>query len=134
VGDSARLTLSDQASVYNANGQPERWGELTYTWDALGRLSDVQDKGTPLARYTYDHRGLRVTKSVGQGADPNTTHTTHTLYSEDHSPQAELDAQGATRPPPGLITHNTKGGEIYSGQSGEISTGVDRWTGIPRAH
>ncbi len=95
VGDSARLTLSDQASAYNANGQPERWGERAYTWDALGRLSEVQDKGTPLARYTYDHRGLRVSKSLGQGADPHTTytpHTTHTLYSEDHSPQAELDA------------------------------------------
>jgi hypothetical protein len=89
-GDSARLSLPGQ-SAYNANGQPERWGQRGYTWDALGRLSGVQEQGTPLARYTYDHPGLRVAKAVGEGADQPSTHT---LYSQDHSPQAELDSEG----------------------------------------
>ena len=42
-----------------------------------------------------------------------------------HQTPTRQTTQGATRPSPGLITHTTTGGEIYSGQSGEISTGVD---------
>ena len=90
-GNSARLSLPGQASAYSANGQPERWGQRSYTWDALGRLSHVRQGDQELARYTYDHRGLRVGKSMGEGADQTTFHT---LYSQDHSPQAELDSEG----------------------------------------
>ncbi len=45
--------------------------------------------------------------------------------SKTHQTPPQQTTKGATRPPHGLITHTTTGGEIYSGQSEEISTGVD---------
>jgi RHS repeat-associated protein len=92
--DSHRLSGSgpgNQATTYNANGQPERVGSREYVWDALGRLIEVREETRPIARYQYDHRGLRVGKQVGQ----STTHTTtQTLYDESRQTLAELDAQG----------------------------------------
>ncbi len=72
---------------YTASGQPERWGDREYDWDARGRLIEVREHGNVLARYRYDHRGLRNTRQVGN-------HTTHTLYDEHRQPLAELDADG----------------------------------------
>ena len=69
-------------------GTPQ--GPRRYSWDALGHLTQVSqgDNAEPLlARYAYDHRGLRTTKSVNQN-------TTHTLYNESRQPLAELNAQG----------------------------------------
>lgn len=72
---------------YTASGQPERWGDREYDWDARGRLVEVRAHGKVLARYRYDHRGLRNTRQVGE-------RTTHTVYDEHRQPLAELDADG----------------------------------------
>lgn len=85
--DSHRLNLNAQPTAYNTNGQPERVGRREFVWDALGRLTEVREEAMPRAQYRYDHRGLRISKTVG----PNTTHT---LYDESRQPLAELDAQG----------------------------------------
>ncbi len=72
---------------YSASGQPERWGDRDYEWDARGRLIEVREQGAVLARYRYDHRGLRNTRQLGD-------RTLHTLYDEHRQPLAELDADG----------------------------------------
>src|SRR5690606_25924487 len=72
---------------YTASGQPERWGDREYGWDARGRLVEVRAHGKVLARYRYDHRGLRNTRLVGE-------RTTHTVYDEHRQPLADLDADG----------------------------------------
>src|SRR5690606_11883716 len=88
---SHRLQPQGQASTYNANGQPEQVGQREYVWDALGRLTEVREEEKPLARYRYDHRGLRIGKQVMSAhADIDT----HTLYNESRQLLAELDAQG----------------------------------------
>jgi RHS repeat-associated protein len=84
-------------SAYNANGQPERLGQREYVWDALGRLVEVREKTKPLARYQYDHRGLRISKTVGSAVNKgaqNTEFTQFTLYDESRQPLAELNGQG----------------------------------------
>ncbi|WP_010109431.1 hypothetical protein, partial [Verminephrobacter aporrectodeae] len=35
---------------YDANGQPTQIGQREYQWDALGKLTEVREKGTSLAR------------------------------------------------------------------------------------
>ncbi|WP_158270477.1 RHS repeat-associated core domain-containing protein [Limnohabitans sp. Jir72] len=84
------------ATTYNLNGQPEQVGTAQgprrYNWDALGRLTQVRQGDQALARYAYDHRGLRTTKTVSGSGSANTT--THTLYNESRQPLAELNAQG----------------------------------------
>jgi len=99
--------VGSQTTAYNANDQPERLGEREFVWDALGRLIEVREESRPLARYQYDHRGLRIGKTVmhspaesasvrAEPVEALTTHstTTHTLYDESRQPLAELDAQG----------------------------------------
>uniref|UniRef100_UPI0038B2F8C3 phospholipase effector Tle1 domain-containing protein n=1 Tax=Verminephrobacter aporrectodeae TaxID=1110389 RepID=UPI0038B2F8C3 len=71
---------------YDANGQPTQIGQREYQWDALGKLTEVREKGTSLARYHYNHRGERISKTT---ASSNTAY----LY-EDRQLSAELDAQG----------------------------------------
>lgn len=85
-GTHRRATPSAPAR-YTASGQPERWGEREYDWDARGRLIAVRAHDAVLARYRYDHRGLRNTRQVGG-------HTTHTVYDEHRQPLADLDADG----------------------------------------
>ncbi|CAH1747316.1 conserved exported protein of unknown function [Thauera humireducens] len=81
------LASPDSPSRYSTSGQPERLGQRDYEWDARGRLVEVREDSTVIARYGYDHRGLRNTKHAGG-------RTTHTLYDEHHQPLAELDAKG----------------------------------------
>jgi RHS repeat-associated protein len=71
---------------YDATGRPRQQGQHRYTWDAYGRLIKLS-QGDRASEYTYDHRGLRNTK---------TTHgnTTHYLQDESHQLIAELNAQG----------------------------------------
>lgn len=88
-----RPPLADEAVTYNANGQPERLGPQAYQWDALGRLAGVDLRGQPLARYAYDHRGLRITRTLIDATD-GIARTTHTLYDDARQPLAELDADG----------------------------------------
>jgi len=90
---SHRERTLDQPAHYNANGQPERLGARSYQWDARGRLLAVNQHGHALARYRYDHRGLRIGKTVFRGAG-KAERTTHTLYDHARQPLAELDASG----------------------------------------
>ncbi|MCW5255085.1 hypothetical protein D5038_01490 [Verminephrobacter aporrectodeae subsp. tuberculatae] len=71
---------------YDANGQPTQIGQREYQWDALGKLTEVREKGTSLARYHYNHRGERISKTTASSS-------TAYLY-EDRQLSAELDAQG----------------------------------------
>jgi RHS repeat-associated protein len=85
AADSHRLTDAS----YRADGLPSKIGTRAYAWNPLGRLTEVRDtaKGTLLARYGYDHRGLRNAKEVdGQ--------TTRYLYGESRELTAELDQNG----------------------------------------
>ncbi|HRP26444.1 DUF6531 domain-containing protein, partial [Thauera sp.] len=91
--DAAHTEAADLPASYNANGQPERLGPRQYHWDALGRLAAVTERGRPLARYTYDHRGLRITRSHIDATD-GITRTTYTVYDDARQPLAELDADG----------------------------------------
>jgi RHS repeat-associated protein len=71
---------------YDAAGQPARIGSRDYVWDALGRLREVREDARPLARYTYNHRGERIGKSVENQS---------TAYLYDNGQiAAELDAGG----------------------------------------
>ena len=72
---------------YTASGQPERLDDREYDWDARSRLVEVRERGKVLARYRYDHRGLRNTRQVAES-------TIHTVYDEHRQPLAELDANG----------------------------------------
>ncbi|AYM76876.1 hypothetical protein D9M09_14510 [Janthinobacterium agaricidamnosum] len=72
---------------YDAAGQPQRIGQRRYAWDALGRLLSVHQGQDLLARYRYNHRGLRIAKEV-RGM------RTYYLYDDDRKLLAELDADG----------------------------------------
>jgi YD repeat-containing protein len=72
--------------------KPGHLGKRELVWDALGRLIEVREESRPLARYQYDHRGLRIGKQVEKQTTQTTT--THTLYDESRQPLAELNAQG----------------------------------------
>lgn len=86
---AAADSVQPLAAAYDANGQPTRLGHRHYRWDALGRLAAIEPEqgGQPLARYTYDHRGLRIAKQVGG-------ETTRYLYGAEKNLLAEVDAGG----------------------------------------
>jgi hypothetical protein len=59
----------------------------------------VREEAKPLAQYRYDHRGLRISKTVGKAmgevvGQPTTSSTQFTLHDESRQPLAELNAQG----------------------------------------
>ncbi|MBZ2210049.1 DUF2235 domain-containing protein [Massilia sp. R798] len=81
LGDTATTS-----PVYDSTGQPIAAGTKHYRWDAAGQLREVHVGNKVLARYRYDHRGLRVSKETG-GA------LRHYLY-EDRKLRAELTADG----------------------------------------
>jgi RHS repeat-associated protein len=74
-------------AVYNANGQPQTIGNRQFKWDALGRLIEVKENTQLKAKYSYNHRGQRISKTVGG-------QTTYYLYNDDHLLQAEVNSQG----------------------------------------
>lgn len=80
-------------SAHDAGGQPTRLGSRSLHWDALGRLTEVREADRSIARYAYDHRGLRIARTR---LDPVTAAptTTHTLHDDARQPLAELDADG----------------------------------------
>ncbi len=82
-----RPTNQDAATAYNANGQPTGQGQRSYQWDSLGRLIAISQNNAEIARYRYDHRGLRIAKDAGG-------HNTGYLYSADRHLLAELNASG----------------------------------------
>ncbi len=58
-----------------------------YVWNAQGRLIHIRQENRELARYRYNHHGLRVSKQTGSEA-------AHTLYNEQRQRIADLDAEG----------------------------------------
>ena len=109
--------LTSQQTTYSDNGQPLQSAGRQFTWDALGRLTQViaaMDAGNTsdaacitTANYSYDHRGLRNAKHINTQpvvrthSQNKTTHpcttpnpSTYYLYDNDQQPLAELNAQG----------------------------------------
>lgn len=78
-----RKAVYDSAS--NAMTSPAL--DREYVWNAQGQLISIRQENRELARYRYNHRGLRVGKQVG-------TESTHTLYYEARQRIADLDAAG----------------------------------------
>lgn len=58
-----------------------------YVWNAQGQLIAIRQENRELARYSYNHHGLRVGKQVG-------AESTHTLYNDQRQRIADLDANG----------------------------------------
>ncbi|MEW6416081.1 MAG: RHS repeat-associated core domain-containing protein [Pseudomonadota bacterium] len=58
-----------------------------YVWNARGRLITIRQENRELARYRYNHHGLRVGKQTA-------AESTHTLYNEARQRIADLDADG----------------------------------------
>lgn len=56
-------------------------------WNAQGQLIAIRQENRELARYRYNHHGLRVGKQTG-------SESTHTLYNEQRQRIADLDADG----------------------------------------
>ena len=81
------------AAEHDASGQPGRFGARSLRWDALGRLTEVRDGERSIARYAYDHRGLRILRTRLDPATAAPT-TTHIVHDDARQPLAELDADG----------------------------------------
>ncbi|MDZ7593506.1 MAG: RHS domain-containing protein, partial [Thiobacillus sp.] len=58
-----------------------------YVWNAQGQLIAIRQESRELARYRYNHHGLRISKQTGSDS-------THTLYNEQRQRIADLDADG----------------------------------------
>lgn len=86
-GNHRRIDADPASARYSASGQPERLGSREYDWDARGRLVTVREHGATLARYCYDHRGLRNAKHTNG-------ETRYTLYDAARQPLAEFDGAG----------------------------------------
>jgi RHS Repeat. len=54
------------AWTHDANGNVTSDGVFTYTWDALGRLLQVERDNTVIAVYAYDSQNRRISKTVGE--------------------------------------------------------------------
>lgn len=78
---------------HDAGGQPRRLGSRSLHWDALGRLTEVREGERSIARYAYDHRGLRILRTRLEPATAAPI-TTHILHDDARQPLAELDADG----------------------------------------
>ena len=85
----------NQPISYTPNGQPSQVGQRQYVWDALGRLTEIRQQAKPLARYTYNHRGERIGKTISDQTSNKTSSdkTTHYLY-EAGQLSAELNNDG----------------------------------------
>lgn len=126
------------ASVdYDANGQPLADGERRYQWDALGRLLSVHLNGRTVARYRYDHRGLRDGKESAAGHE-------YFLHDADRQLIARLDAAGRIMrqylylgETPLLIIDTPHGRVVpapgsFAALLDDFATVIASWTGIRR--
>lgn len=79
--------------TYDAAGNTLTKGDLTFTYNQVGRLATASKTGMN-ASYTYNAQGQRVKKTVDDG-----TTTVTTLYHYDQGGQliAETDGQGSVR-------------------------------------
>jgi RHS repeat-associated protein len=87
VSNEANNAANNAANnKYDATGQPITLGRRRFEWNALGQLTAVYQAEQLLARYRYNHRGERISKTVAG-------HTTYFLY-EGRQLAAELDERG----------------------------------------
>ncbi|WP_206919910.1 RHS repeat-associated core domain-containing protein [Alicyclobacillus suci] len=58
--------VNGQTYTYNADGELTNDGKYAYKWNSLGELTEVDDAstGSPVATYTYDALGRRVSETV----------------------------------------------------------------------
>lgn len=82
-----RTDMEGTPARYSPSGQPEQLGKREYDWDARGRLVEVREHGATVARYGYDHRGLRNAKHTKD-------QTRYTVHDEARQPLVELDRNG----------------------------------------
>jgi RHS repeat-associated protein len=75
--------------TYDLNGNMTSDGTRTYEWDAENRLVAVKEGPTTIASYTYNHGGIRTSKTTAAGT------TTYIL--EDESVVEERDGSGVTK-------------------------------------
>ena len=73
--------------TYDAAGRLLSDGIRTFSWDALGRLRQVEANAVVLASYGYDSQNRRVRKTVG-------TNTTYYLYDLENRLTAEISGSG----------------------------------------
>ena len=73
--------------TYDAAGRLLSDGIRTFSWDALGRLRQVEANAVVLASYGYDSQNRRVRKTVG-------TNTTYYLYDLENRLTAEIAGSG----------------------------------------
>jgi RHS repeat-associated protein len=78
---------SNRVAATDEIGQPLVDGDRRAEWDADGRLAALRGPGARVARYRYDHRGLRVAKQVDGVVE-------HHLYDRERHRIADLDAKG----------------------------------------
>jgi RHS repeat-associated protein len=109
---------------HDAAGQPERIGNRSFVWDAMGKLLEVCEGQRIVARYRYNHRGERIAKIAGG-------EHTYYLY-EDRQLVAELDGKGTIRrqyvylaDQPVAVIDTPHGGAAY----GAGKTALSRFTG-----
>lgn len=82
--------ITNPGFTYSAHGGLTSDGVRNYTWDADHRLTKITKvDGTPVAEYTYDHRGLRTSKSTPMG-------TTRYHYNAEGQLVRESAPTGAT--------------------------------------
>ena len=73
--------------TYDAAGRLLSDGIRTFSWDALGRLRQVEANAVVLASYGYDSQNRRVRKTVG-------ANTTYYLYDLENRLTAEISGSG----------------------------------------
>ena len=87
--------------TYSANGELASFGDWTYAYDALSRLTAAYSNGTLVVSNRYDHLGRRVAKIAHDG--------THTFLYDGWRPVVD-DVTVCTVPPPfsaaGVVTAN----------------------------
>ncbi len=92
ASDSHRLlSFNSQGLTYDAAGNTLTKGDLTFTYNQMGRLATASKAGMN-ASYTYNAQGQRVKKTVDDGTTSVTT-----LYHYDQGGQliAETSGQGS---------------------------------------
>jgi RHS repeat-associated protein len=80
---------SPKSFTYDLNGNMTSDGTRTYEWDAENRLVAVKEGPTTVASVTYNHRGIRTSKTTAAGT------TTYVL--EGNSVVEERNGSGVTK-------------------------------------
>ncbi|MDQ0191622.1 RHS repeat-associated core domain-containing protein, partial [Alicyclobacillus cycloheptanicus] len=63
--DNELTAVGSQAYTYDPNGELTSDGTNTYKWNELGELTEVDNSSGPIATYTYDTLGRRVSETAG---------------------------------------------------------------------